>query len=169
MVPIGSIVSYTDTPVTILNKIQDAMALLRTAYSLPFSPFHQVTSSASQLLVLLLSCVSDLSQISNAQAAMHYADANDLLTMMNYQLELNLRQTLEAFVISLSISMGDDVKAAREAQMIQSMQLNLGKTDASGSDSDVITFSLLFHQWVGKFIWPVSNGLMVQADSTAWP
>lgn len=147
MTPIGSIVFYAESPVTTLNKIQDALALLRTAYSLPISPFHQVTSSASQLLVLLLSCISDLSQISNAQAAMHYADANDLL-MMHYRLEPDVRQMLENFVIALSISMGDDVKAAREAQMIQSMQLNLGKTDVQSSDADVITFGLILHQWV---------------------
>ncbi|KXN89959.1 Mediator of RNA polymerase II transcription subunit 5 [Leucoagaricus sp. SymC.cos] len=145
MAPIGSIVSFAETPVTILNKIQDAMALLRTTYTLPISHFHQVTSSASQLTVLLLSCVSDFSQISNTQAAMHYTDANDLLT--TYRLEPEVRQMLETFVISLSISMGDDVKAAREAQMIQSMQLSMGKTDTQGSDSDVITFGLIFHQW----------------------
>jgi mediator of RNA polymerase II transcription subunit 5 len=147
MAPIGSIVSFTETSVTILNKMQDAMALLRTTYTLPISHFHQVTSSASQLIALLLSCISDFSQISNTQAAMHYTDANDLLT--SYRLESDVRQMLETFVFSLSISMGDDVKAAREAQMIQSMQLSMGKTDVQGSDSDVITFSLIFHQWVG--------------------
>lgn len=151
MTAIGSIVSYAETPAAVLNKIHDALALLRTAYTLPISHFHQpVTASASQLLVFLLSCVSDLSQISNTQAAMHYADANDLL-MTNYNLASDVRQMLESFVIALSISMGDDVKAAREAQMIQSMQLSTGKTDVQSSDTDTVTFSLLFHQWVGVF------------------
>lgn len=167
MSPIGSIVSYTETPATVLNKIQDAVALLRTAYTLPVSHFHQsVTASASQLLVLLLSCVSDLSQISNTQAAMHYADANDLL-MMNYRLEPEVRQMLESFVIALSISMGDDVKAAREAQMIQSMQLSTGKADVQGSDADVITFSLVFHQWVCFSQTNRGNALMSRRSTNA--
>ncbi|KAF9453745.1 hypothetical protein P691DRAFT_693777 [Macrolepiota fuliginosa MF-IS2] len=149
MPTIGSIVSYTETPVTILNKIQDAVALLRTAYTLPISHFHQLIHSASQLLVLLLHCVSDLSQISNTQAAMHYTSANDFL-MMEYRLEPDVRTMLEGFIFTLSILMGDDVKAAREAQMIQSMQLSTGKNDVQGSDADVITFSLIFHQWINQ-------------------
>jgi len=149
MAPIGSVVSFAETPATILNKIQDAMALLRTTYTLPISPFHQLNNSASQLTALLLSCVSDFSQISNTQAAMLYTDVNDLLT--SYQLETEIRPMLETFGFSLSLSMGDDVKAAREAQMIQSMQLSMGKTDVQGSDSDIITFGLTFHEWVGYF------------------
>ncbi|KAL9716176.1 hypothetical protein Ac2012v2_000621 [Leucoagaricus gongylophorus] len=146
MAPIGSVVSFAETPATILNKIQDAMALLRTTYTLPISPFHQLNISASQLTALLLSCVSDFSQISNTQAAMLYTDVNDLLT--SYQLETEIRPMLETFGFSLSLSMGDDVKAAREAQMIQSMQLSMGKTDVQGSDSDIITFGLTFHEWI---------------------
>ena len=157
MAPIGSIVSFSETPASILNKIQDAMALLRTTYTLPISHLHQLTSSASQLTALLLSCVSDFSQISNTQAAMLYTDANELLT--SYQLETDLRQMLETFGFSLSLSMGDDVKAAREAQMIQSIQLSMGKTDVQGSDSDVITFGLTFHEWVGHFSGRDESGL----------
>ncbi|KAF5355994.1 hypothetical protein D9756_003825 [Leucocoprinus leucothites] len=151
MAPIGSVVSFAETPATILNKIQDAIALLRTAITLPISHFHQLTSSASQLTTLLLSCVSDFSQISNTQAAVLYTDANDLhssLLHSSLRFETNLHQMLETFCFSLSLSMGDDMKAAREAQMIQSMQLGMGKTDVQGSDSDVITFSLVFHQWI---------------------
>ncbi|KAJ3568067.1 hypothetical protein NP233_g5948 [Leucocoprinus birnbaumii] len=145
MAPIGSVVSFSETPATILNKIQDAMALYRTTFTLPMSHFHQLTHSASQLTALLLSCISDFSQISNTQAAILYTDANDL---SGYDLDTNLRQMLETFIFSLSLSMGDDMKAAREAQMIQSMQLSMGKTDVQGSDSDVITFSLVLHQWI---------------------
>lgn len=146
--PIGSIVSFTETPVTILNTIHDAMELLRASYTeLSISHSHQIISSASELLVLLLPCVSDYSQIPHAQAAMHYSNAHRLLTIP-YRLEPEVRQMLESYLVALSISMGDDTKAAEEAQMIQSMQLTLGKPDVQGSGRDIITFGLMLHQWV---------------------
>ncbi|XP_006454397.1 hypothetical protein AGABI2DRAFT_214397 [Agaricus bisporus var. bisporus H97] len=148
--PIGSIVSFTETPVTILNTIHDAMELLRASYTeLSISHSHQIISSASELLVLLLSCVSDYSQIPHAQAAMHYTNAHRLLTIP-YRLEPEVRQMLESYLVALSISMGDDTKAAEEAQMIQSMQLTLGKPDVQGSGRDIITFGLMLHQWVDQ-------------------
>jgi len=64
--PVGSVVSYGESPITVLGTVQDALALLRTAHSLPMSPYHQLTTSASELVILLLSCVSDISQFSTA-------------------------------------------------------------------------------------------------------
>lgn len=78
---------------------------------------------------------------------MHYTNAHRLL-IMPYRLEPEVRQMLESYLQALSISMGDDTKAAEEAQMIQSIQLTLGKSDAQGSGRDIITFGLMLHQWV---------------------
>ncbi|KAG5654089.1 hypothetical protein H0H81_007503 [Sphagnurus paluster] len=148
--PIGSVVPYDESPITILGIVQDALALLRTAHSLPSSHFHQLTISASELVILLLSCVSDISQVSTAQAMVHFADANELL--QTFRLSQDVRQVLETFVISLSILIGDDAKAAREAQMMHSIQLALGKGGIHGpsSDTDIVTFSLFLHHLVSK-------------------
>ncbi|KAG6911908.1 hypothetical protein DXG01_000155 [Tephrocybe rancida] len=146
--PIGSVVAYDDSPLTVLGIVQDALALLRMAHSLPLSHFHQLTTSASELLILLLSCVPDISQVSTAQVLVHLADASDLL--QNFQLTPDVRPVLEDFVISLSMMIGDDAKAAREAQMLHTIQMALGKgtIHGSGSETDIVTFSLCLHHLV---------------------
>lgn len=146
--PIGSVVPYSESPIVILGTVQDGLAFLRTAHLLPTTHFHQLTTSASELVILLLSCVTDISQISTAQAMVHFADANDML--QNFRLSPDVRQVLETFVISLSLLIGDDAKVAREAQMMQSIQLALGKGDILGpsSNSDIITFSLVLQHLV---------------------
>ncbi|KAF9569643.1 hypothetical protein CPC08DRAFT_701548 [Agrocybe pediades] len=151
--PVGSVVALNESPLVTLGTIQDALALLRTAYSLPISHFHQLTTSVSELVILLVSCISDLSQVSPAQALVHFADANELLT--NYRLTADVRQVLDALVISLSLLIGDDVKAAREAQLMQTVRYSLGSKGPGGevlggpsSDSDVITFGLLLNHLV---------------------
>ncbi|KAF8078549.1 mediator complex subunit Med5-domain-containing protein [Lyophyllum atratum] len=146
--PIGSVILYDESPITVLGIVQDALALLRTAHSLPLSHFHQLTTSTSELVIVLLSCVSDISQVSTAQAMVHFADANDLL--QNFQLSPDVRQVLETFVLSLSLLIGDDAKAAREAQLMHTIQLALGKGNLHGpsSDTDIVTFSLVLHHLV---------------------
>lgn len=146
--PMGSFVSYLESPIVVLGTVQDALALLRTAHSLPMSPFHQLTTSASELVILLLSCVTDISQVSTAQAMVHFADANDMLQTL--RLSPDVRQVLETFVVSLSLLIGDDAKAAREAQMMHTIQLALGKGDILGpsSETDIITCGLVLHHLV---------------------
>lgn len=146
--PNASVILYAESQMVVLDTVQDGLALLRTAHSLPMTHFHQLTTSASELLILLLSCVSDISQVSTTQAMVHFADANDLLH--NYRLAPDVRQVLETFVLSLSLLIGDDAKAAREAQMMHSMQLTLGKGDifGPGSETDITTLGFLFHHLV---------------------
>lgn len=148
MPPIGSVVSYSESSIVVLGTIQDALALLRTAHSLHISPSHQLASSASELVILLLSCVTDMSQVSTAQAMVHFADTNDMLQTL--RLSPDVRQVLESFAMSLSLIIGDDAKAAREAQMMQSLQLALGKSDVLGpsSDADTVTCGLMLHNLV---------------------
>ncbi|KAG6878376.1 hypothetical protein C0993_007558 [Termitomyces sp. T159_Od127] len=146
--PIGSVVGYNESTINILGIVQDALALLRTAHSLPMSPFHQLTTSASELVILLLSCVSGISQVSTAQAMVYFADANDLI--QRFQLAPDVRHELETFVLSLSLLIGDDVKIAREAQMLHPIPLAFGKgsVHGSGSETDIVTFSLFLNHLV---------------------
>ena len=130
-----------------LGTVHDALALLRTAHTLSISHFHQLTTSASELVILLLSCVSDLSQLSTAQAMVYFNEVTFLLT--HYRLSPEVRQVLDSFVISLTLLIGDDAKAAREAQMMQN-QFALGRGDISGpnSDGDMTTLGLMLNTMV---------------------
>ncbi|THV04872.1 hypothetical protein K435DRAFT_746183 [Dendrothele bispora CBS 962.96] len=141
----SSLVAYGESALTVLGLVQDAMALLRLAHSLPLSHFHQLITSSSELLLVLLSCMPDISQISTTQAMVHFADVSDI--MHNFQLSAELRHLMESFALTLSIIIGDDTKMAREAQMMQSMQLAFGKGDVVGSSSntDVITLGLVLN------------------------
>lgn len=145
--PIGSVVSYAESPIVVLGMIHDALSLLRAAYSLPASHSRQLISSAGELVVLLLACVTDTSQISTAQAMVNYSDATDVLQTL--RLSSDVRQVLEHFVMSLTLIIGDDAKVAREAQLLQSM-LAMTKSDIPGSNTgtDSITISLLLHSLV---------------------
>lgn len=141
--PAGSIIPLADSQVSVLSKVQDALALLRIAHSLPPSNFHQLIVSASELAILLLSCVTDMSQLTAAQAMIYLGDANDVLQSL--RLSQELRQVLEGFVLSLSLLMGDDAKAVRDAQMLHAMQLTMGKNDVHGvnGETDTVTCGLL--------------------------
>ncbi|EMD42220.1 hypothetical protein CERSUDRAFT_110751 [Gelatoporia subvermispora B] len=143
--PMGSLVPFSHSPVEILGTVVEAMALLRTAYSLPTAHFHQLTTSASELLLLLASCVPDVSPISTGQAMVYVADATDLITM--FRLMPAVRQVLENLMLSLSLLLGEDAKVAREAQMMHTLQLAMGKGDilGSNSDSDIVTLSLFLN------------------------
>ena len=146
--PIGSIVPFSEPSLVTLATVHDALALLRTAHTLSISHFHQLTTSASELVILLLSCLSDLSQLSTAQAMVYFNQVNFLLT--HYRLSSDVRQMLDSFVVSLTLLIGDDAKAAREAQMMQNLQFALGKGDISGpnSDSDITTLGLMLNTMV---------------------
>lgn len=154
--PMGSVVPFSESPSVILGTVQDAVALLRTAHSLPMSHFHQLTTSASELVILLISCVSDLSQVSTTQTLVLFGDVNELLT--NYRLAPDVRQVLDTFAMSLTLLIGDDVKAAREAQMMHAIQFTLGKGDILGpsSDTDIITLGLLLNYMVSPVFCLVS-------------
>ncbi|GBE78206.1 hypothetical protein SCP_0110890 [Sparassis crispa] len=145
--PIGSVVSYAESSVEVLGTVQDAMTLLKTAYSLPTTPLHQLTTSASELLILLLSCVTDVSQISTAQAMMYFAEASEMLQVL--RLSSGVKRVLESFALSLSLLLGDDAKVAREAQMMHTLlALSKGDRQGPGSDTDTITCSLVLHSLI---------------------
>ncbi|KZT72740.1 hypothetical protein DAEQUDRAFT_743398 [Daedalea quercina L-15889] len=165
---LGSIIPYSESPSDLLATAQNAMSLLRTAHQLPPSHFHQLTTSASELLTLLISCVSpaDISQLPTAQVMMHFAEASDLLQIQN--LIPAVRQELETFALSLSLLLGDDAKAAREAQMMHTLQLAYGKGDIMGptSDTDLVTCGLVLHSFVRFFSLVSRAGDFGAGDST---
>ncbi|KAG1783872.1 mediator complex subunit Med5-domain-containing protein [Suillus placidus] len=146
--PAGSIIPLADSQISVLSKVQDALALLRIAHSLPPSNFHQLIVSTSELAILLLSCVTDMSQVTANQAMIYLGDANDVLQSL--RLSQELRQVLENFVLSLSLLMGDDAKAVRDAQMLHTMQLTMGKNDVLGAnvETDTVTCGLLLQSLV---------------------
>ncbi|KIJ68368.1 hypothetical protein HYDPIDRAFT_124791 [Hydnomerulius pinastri MD-312] len=148
--PLGSLVPLSAPQTTVLATVHDALRFLRQACSLPSTNFHRLTVSASELVILLLSCVTDVSQISTAQALIYFGDANELLHSV--RLSPEVRQVLETFALSLSLLIGDDAKAAREAQMIHTMQLALGKSDVLGSspEADSVTCGLLLQSLISS-------------------
>uniref|UniRef100_A0A0W0G2M6 Mediator of RNA polymerase II transcription subunit 5 n=1 Tax=Moniliophthora roreri TaxID=221103 RepID=A0A0W0G2M6_MONRR len=145
---IGSLVAAEDSLMDILSIVQDALALLRTAHSVRMTHFHQLTTSASELVVALLTCIPDLSQLPTGQAMVHFADVNDLL--QNFRLTPELRQLLETFFFSLSLVIGDEAKSTREAQMIQTVPMVRGKGElvGMGSNTDIVTLSLILNHIV---------------------
>ncbi|KAJ7492546.1 mediator complex subunit Med5-domain-containing protein [Mycena latifolia] len=137
----SAVLSYSDSPMALSNTLQDALALLRVAHELPMSHFHQLTTSASELVILLFSC-ADMSQVPPSQAMIILGDAGSMMT--HNAISQDVRQVLESFALSLGLLMGDDAKAAPEAHLMHSFQLALGKSDILGSNSntDTVSFSL---------------------------
>lgn len=103
--------------------------------------------------MLLLSSIVDMSQIPPRQAIVFLSDANELL--QNFRLLPDVRQMLETFVLSLSLLIGDDAKAATEAQLLHTLHYsgsyNKGDGLGSSGDGDIVTFSLVLHHLVCCF------------------
>ena len=78
----------------------------------------------------------------------YFNEVTFLLT--HYRLSHDVRQALDLFVVRLTLLIGDDAKAAREAQMMQNLQFALGKGDISGpnSDGDMTTLGLMLNTMV---------------------
>lgn len=150
--PIGSIIPISQPVPLVFNTVLDATALLRTAHTLPQSQFHQLTNSASELLILLLSTIGDVSQIPTPLGIMFLQDMAEM-THASFRLPPTTRHVLDQFTFALHSAVGDD--AARETQMMHTLQLTFGKGDAvSGTSSgkDIITPGLLLHNLVRMFL-----------------
>ena len=145
--PLGSVVATGESLESILAKLTDAIELVRKAAELTSTHFHTLVTPASELLALILSCISDLSALTTAQALFHFTDVNSLITTCHYRLPDDVRQALDSYMVSLTLLLGDDVKAAREAQMMQTMQFALGRGSIFGpnSSSDLVSLGLLLN------------------------
>lgn len=148
MPPIGSLVHFTDPPAIIVNTVQNGMTLLRIAYSLPSGHAHRLTDSASELLILLLTTMPDVSQIPAAQVSLLFQEASQLRNS-TVRLADGVRSFIEEVLVPLSI-MYQDEKTSRDAQVMHTVQMALGKGDTIGANSttDIITCSLLLHALV---------------------
>ncbi|KAL5518819.1 NUT1 [Sanghuangporus vaninii] len=142
----------------VLDLVNGALGFLRVSYTLPTSSFHNPIPSSSQLVMLLLSCVSDMTSVTTAQARQLFLEVNETLQMI--QLDGELRAVLESFALSLSMILGDDAKMAQELQQTQSLQLSLGKGDVFGpnSQTDIVTCSLMLRSLVENRTTPFGSG-----------
>ncbi|KAJ7070959.1 hypothetical protein C8F01DRAFT_1244634 [Mycena amicta] len=138
-----------DSPITVLNTLQDALALLRVAHELPMSHFHQLTTSASELVALLFSCV-EISKGPPAECMALLADANAMLA--HNSISQNVRQALETFNLTLSLGMSsfpfvDEAKASKasEAHVLHFVP---SKNDTISSTNDTVSFSLTLNYLV---------------------
>ncbi|GJE87594.1 mediator complex subunit Med5-domain-containing protein [Phanerochaete sordida] len=158
MPPMGSIVSFTQSLPVVFSTVLDATALLRTAHDLPQTHLHQLTNTASELLILLLSTIGDVSQIPVPLGMMFLQDMVEM-THTGFRLTPTTRHVLDQFTFALHNSIGDD--ASNETQMVHTFQLSFGKADAvSGPSSgkDIITCGLLLHNMVTHRGGPFSSG-----------
>ncbi|CAL1695433.1 unnamed protein product [Somion occarium] len=140
--PIGSLVSAGTSSADILTPIQLTLQLLRTASLLPITPLHPLHNSASELLYLLLSCVSDVSTIPTAHAFSFMNEAADALPII--RLPPIVRQNLENILLQLYQNT-DDTRLALDTQVVHSQQFaGTGDIIGPSSESDIVSFSLLF-------------------------
>lgn len=145
---LGSIVAFSEPVIGVLSMVQDGLWLIRAAYSLPISSFHQPLQPICQLLALVLSCVGDMSQVSTTDAMACFADASDILHTLTFQTEL--RHSLDMFLVSLNLVLGDEAKVAREAELIHAMQMAIGRYDIVAPEvgSDLVSGGLIVHHLV---------------------
>lgn len=82
----------------------------------------------------------------------YYGEVSEVLQTLD--LNSDLKGALGTFALQLNMILGDDVKMAQEAQLLQRIQLSMGKGDTIGTntESDITTCSLLLRQLVGGII-----------------
>lgn len=150
--PNQSLFSPDDSLSLILQTISGSLNLVRTAHALQHSPFHNVVASTSQLTLLLLSSIGDMSTVTASEAMIYYGEVSEVLQTLD--LNSDLKGALGTFALQLNMILGDDVKMAQEAQLLQRIQLSMGKGDTIGTntESDITTCSLLLRQLVGGII-----------------
>ncbi|KAF9531998.1 mediator complex subunit Med5-domain-containing protein [Crepidotus variabilis] len=151
--PIGSVVAEDESISSVMRTIQDALALLRTAHTLPLSHFHQLTTSAAELVDLLIriACATDLTRVPATQAIVLYGELSE--TMNTCRLNDAVAGILDAFMVTLSLVIGEDVKATGGASMMHTATQfapATGKGDISGpsSETDLITLGLVLNHIV---------------------
>jgi mediator of RNA polymerase II transcription subunit 5 len=143
----GSLVSPSTSPLAVIEIVQDALALVRVSHTMNLNYHHRnLTHNSEALLGHLLSCVTDLTDVSIAQALALFTSVSEVLRDM--QLDVAAQSALESFSISLGLIVGDDAKGAREAQMMQSMQTS--KPSVLNSETDVVTLGLLWQYLVSQ-------------------
>ncbi|KIY50606.1 hypothetical protein FISHEDRAFT_38902, partial [Fistulina hepatica ATCC 64428] len=143
--PMGTVISYSKSPILFLETVMNALSLLTVSYSLQVSHYHQVSDSASDLVCLLLECTDslDLSQVSIPQARMYLRDISALVN--EYDLRADVKQAVDAFGFQMHLLTTDNEKARLEVQLMHTMHLAAGKGEILGQNfnSNTAVCSLL--------------------------
>jgi mediator of RNA polymerase II transcription subunit 5 len=145
--PLGSLVSSSEDSLHILLNVQRCLGLIDWAYSMPLTRRSQkLRQNSGKLMVHLLSCVNDMSQVTIADA---WEQMNVVTSVLQKpELERGVREHLDSLSMNLAMILQDEPKAAREAQMLQSMQMAKGDVGGPNSENDVITLGLLWQYLV---------------------
>jgi mediator of RNA polymerase II transcription subunit 5 len=146
---LGSLIPFSEHPSELLNTISDLLYLLRLSYAFPVSPFHQLTTSVSELLIQLLAYVGDMSDVTTSQATELLSLVHEVLQAV--ALDENVRQALDSFLLSLSLILGDGTRQADEAEMFASFQLSTpSRHDTTGPNPsfDLLSGSLIMGRLV---------------------
>ena len=146
--PITSLTQPNEPTTVTVQKVQDSLMIIGMSASLVPSPYHDLVASASELVALLLACITDMSQLSTVQALNYYTEVQNIIHPM--RLSDQLLGMLEHYLFSLNMIFRDNAKYAQEAQMMQTVQLSQGKGDILGpnSQTDIVTCSLMLRHLV---------------------
>ena len=137
-------------PQSQLVNVHNAISLLHLAYSSTSTHFHPLTESASELLLMLLETINHDTQFSSHELAPLLSSGQDLLA--HYRLPTGLQQVLESYLLSLAVLLQDE-KATRQAQVMHTLQMAIGKGDIAGSNSmstDIVMCGLILHALVSQ-------------------
>lgn len=147
--PLGSLVSSTEEPLSTLIKVDRCVGLLQYACSASDrSPRqHNLVVNSGKLLMHLLSCVSDISALPMNEGYNLWNQTNMLL-VNGVGISEDVRGALSSFLWSLQIHLSSDETTGKEAQMMQSMQMAKGDIGGPNSENDIITLGLLLQYLV---------------------
>lgn len=145
--PMGSLVSVNEDPLNILLNVGHCLSLIQRSHHTNLPPrHHKIAQNSGKLLVHLLSCATDLSLLTNTEAVKQSYAANAILR--EPQVDMRVRVALDSYSINLRMIVDDMPKGEREAQMLQSMQLEKGDIGGPNSENDIVSLGLLLQHLV---------------------
>ena len=123
------------------------MKLLKTACTLPIASFHPLLGAASELLGVLLTCMTDdtPSAVSAVQVTECYFEASELLS--NARVGDAVRGMMDALMLILNMYAGND-----DTKLVASRDVGpMHRADtviAPSSETDIVSCSLLLNHLV---------------------
>ncbi|GJJ08871.1 hypothetical protein Clacol_003091 [Clathrus columnatus] len=167
----GSLVPYSAPPAELLSTISNSLSLLRLSYDFPTSPFHQLPTSAAELVILLFSCVENLSSlvVSTSQVSFLLSQVHEVLQVI--PLGANIRHSLDSFLLALSLLLNEGFRPVEETQVFTNFQLT-PRPDANESNlsMDLLTGTLIMNRLVADRALPSGSGTekIAVANLIAW-
>ncbi|EAU93047.2 hypothetical protein CC1G_06767 [Coprinopsis cinerea okayama7 len=146
-IPPPALLSPSASPLANLETVQDALCLVQTSHTMILNyHHHKLVQNSERLLSHLLSYNTDVSQMTITQVWLAYSTTIDIMRVI--QLDAQVRVRLKQFAMELNRVIQDDAKAAREAQMMQSMQVAKQSVGSLNSETDVVSLGLLWQYLV---------------------